>query len=108
MYTIISFHIVLREHLNNYIENMRLCARQSTAEPGCVRYEVLQDEDDETVFCLTQVFRDEDAYRAHQVAEHHLHWMNISADWRDRSKHTRHQLRFITPEPELLPTVSSS
>ena len=99
MYTVVSFHSILPEHLSEYIENMTICAAKSAREPGCIRYEVMQDVDEKTTFCLMQVFRDKPAYEAHQVAEHHTHWMQISAGWRDTSKHERHQLSYITPAP---------
>ena len=34
----------------------------------------MQDVDEPTLMCLTQVFRDEEAYQEHQVAEHHRTW----------------------------------
>jgi autoinducer 2-degrading protein len=99
MYTVISFHRILPQHLDDYIENMRICAAKSNEEPGCIRYEVMQDVYDPTMFCLTQVFRDDDAYQAHQDAEHHTHWMAISGGWRDLNFRERHQLQYVTPEP---------
>ena len=99
MYTIVSFHKILPQFLEDYIANMMICAAKSNQEPGCIRYEVMQDVDEPTLMCLTQVFRDEEAYQEHQVAEHHRAWMEISADWRDRSAHRRHLLRYIAPEP---------
>ena len=71
MYTIVSFHKILPQFLEDYIANMRICAAKSNQEPGCIRYEVMQDVDEPTLMCLTQVFRDEEAYQEHQVAEHH-------------------------------------
>jgi quinol monooxygenase YgiN len=99
MYTVVSFHRILPQHVDDYIQNMRICAAKSNEEPGCIRYEVTQDVDDPTMFCLTQVFRDESAYEDHQVADHHKWWMEISGGWRDLSLRERHQLRYITPEP---------
>jgi autoinducer 2-degrading protein len=99
MYTIIGFHKILPQHLDDYIQNMRICAEKSNQEPGCIRYEVMQDVDDPTVMCLFQVFEDEDAYQAHQVAEHHVVWMQLSGGWRDVSARVRHEMRYITPAP---------
>ena len=66
-------------------------------EPGCIRYEVMQDVDDPTIVCLLQVFKDDDAYQFHQDAPHHVHWTEISAPWRDLSVRIRHQMAHITP-----------
>jgi quinol monooxygenase YgiN len=97
MYTSVSFHKILPEHLDDYIKNMNVCAEASNKEPGCVRYEVMQDEDDPHMMCLFQVFQDADAYQAHQDSAHHVTWVDISKDWRDRSVADRHLMTFITP-----------
>ncbi len=99
MFTSVGFHKILPQHVGDYIENMRICAEASNKEPGCIRYEVLQDTEDATVFCLLQVFRDEVAYQAHQDADHHRHWMEISGAWRDLSGRRTHDMRYITAEP---------
>ena len=99
MFTSVGFHKILPEHVDDYIENMTICAEASNKEQGCVRYEVLQDTEDATVFCLLQVFRDEAAYQEHQDAEHHRHWMELSGGWRDLSGRRTHDMRYITPEP---------
>jgi autoinducer 2-degrading protein len=99
MYTSVSFHKILPQHLDDYIANMRICAAKSNQEPGCIRYEVMQDVNDLTMMCLFQVFRDADAYQAHQVAEHHKEWMELSGGWRDQSVRIRHEMGYITPAP---------
>ena len=97
MYTVVLFTKVLPEHIDDYIKNMRICAEATNKEPGCIRYESMQDVDDPTMMCLFQVFKDEDAYQAHQDAEHHRVWIDVSTSWRDQSGRKRHQLEFITP-----------
>jgi (4S)-4-hydroxy-5-phosphonooxypentane-2,3-dione isomerase len=97
MYTVISLHKILPEHITDYIENMRICAEKTNREPGCIRYEVMQDVDDPTMMCLFQAFKDESAYGAHQESEHHRVWMELSGGWRDTSVRVRHQVEFITP-----------
>ena len=101
MYTVVSFHKILPEHLDDYIENMKVCAEKSNQELGCVRYEVMQDVSDPTIMCLFQVFKSESAYQAHQEAEHHRVWMELSGGWRDLSVRQRHELRYITPAPAM-------
>jgi quinol monooxygenase YgiN len=99
MYTVILFNKILAEHVDDYIENMRVCAAKTNQEPGCIRYEVMQDVDDPTIMCLFQVFRDEAAYQAHQDSEHHRVWIEMSGAWRDPSARSRHEMRYITPSP---------
>ena len=97
MYTIILFNKILPEHIDDYIEGMKICAEATNKEPGCIRYESMQDVDDPTVMCLYQVFEDEAAYQAHQDAEHHRVWIEKSGSWRDQSGRRRNQLRYFTP-----------
>jgi len=99
MYTVIGFHKILPQHLDDYIENMRICAEKSNQESGCIRYEVMQDVDDPTVMCLVQVFADQEAYQYHQDAEHHRVWMELSGGWRDLSGRRTNQMTYITPAP---------
>ena len=97
MYTSISFHKIMPERVDDYITNMRICAEKSNQEAGCIRYEVMQDADDPTMMCLFQIFEDENAYQAHQEAEHHRVWIELSGGWRDQSFRDRHLMRHITP-----------
>jgi autoinducer 2-degrading protein len=99
MYTVIGFTKLLPQHVDDYIKNMRVCAAKSNQEPGCIRYEVIQDVDDPTVMCLFQVFKDDGAYQAHQDSEHHRVWIQMSGAWRDGPMRERHEMRYITPSP---------
>lgn len=98
MYVIVSAHRILPEHVSDYLEKVKLHARNSGSEPGCVRYEVLQDEADPCVFCLYEVFADEAAFHAHRAAEHYKWWMDLSRNWRDVSPLYRHVLHYVEPE----------
>jgi quinol monooxygenase YgiN len=99
MYTVILFTKILPQHVDDYIENMRICAEATNQEPGCIRYEVMQDVADATMMCLFQVFKDDAAYQSHQDAEHHRVWIEKSGPWRDPSVRSRSELRYITPDP---------
>jgi autoinducer 2-degrading protein len=43
-------------------------------EEGCLRFDVLHDEDDENHFIFYEVYRDEAAFQAHQAAPHFQRW----------------------------------
>lgn len=43
-------------------------------EPGCVRFNVLQDETDENVYYFYEVYLDEAAVEAHRAAPHYAVW----------------------------------
>ncbi len=43
-------------------------------EPGCLRFNVLQDEQDPNVYYFYEVYRDEAALEAHRAAPHYAVW----------------------------------
>ena len=43
-------------------------------EPGCVRFNVLQDAEDENVYYFYEVYEDEAAVQAHREAPHYAVW----------------------------------
>ena len=49
-------------------------ARGSVTEPGCLRFDVVQDADDPTRFVLVEVYRDAEARAAHRETAHYLAW----------------------------------
>lgn len=50
-------------------------------EPGNIRFDVLQSNNDPTQFVLYEVFRDENAAAAHKETEHYLKWRATVADF---------------------------
>ena len=43
-------------------------------EPGCLRFNVLQDEKDENVYYFYEVYKDQAALEAHRAAPHYAIW----------------------------------
>ena len=43
-------------------------------EPGCYRFNVLQDQEDQNVYYFYEVYRDEAALEAHRAAPHYAVW----------------------------------
>ena len=74
-------------------------ARNTRQEPGNVRFDVHQAQDDPTRFLLYEVYRGPDDFKAHQQTEHYLRWRETVADWmakpREGVKHAS-----IFPEDE--------
>jgi (4S)-4-hydroxy-5-phosphonooxypentane-2,3-dione isomerase len=55
-------------------------ARQSLAEPGIARFDVIQDVTDETRFVLVEVYRDEQAPARHKETAHYAEWRDSVAE----------------------------
>ena len=56
-------------------------ARNTRTEPGNLRFDVSQAEDDPTRFLLYEVYRTKADFAAHQQTDHYLRWKNGVADW---------------------------
>lgn len=65
-------------------------ARNTRKEPGNVRFDVSQDEEDPTRFLLYEVYHGPADFAAHQTTPHFIRWRDGVADWmaqpRARSK----------------------
>ncbi len=66
-------------------------ARQTRLEPGNLRFDVLQAEEDTNRFFLYEVYRQKDDFAAHHKTEHYLRWretvVNMMAAPRQGVKH---------------------
>jgi len=54
-------------------------ARHSTQEPGVVRFDVLQQEDDPTAFLLVEIYRTPDDPARHKETAHYAAWRDAVA-----------------------------
>lgn len=54
------------------------CSRRD--EPGCLRFDVLQDNKDPNHYFFYEVYRDEAAFKAHQAAPHYPRWRAAVAE----------------------------
>jgi quinol monooxygenase YgiN len=70
------------EHKKAFMESMLDDARGSNQdEPGCLRFDVLQDSEDPNRIHLYEVYRDQAAWDAHRRAPHYLKWRETVKDW---------------------------
>ena len=70
------------EHRERFIEEMLLDARGSVeTEPGCLRFDVLQDNENPNRLYLYEVYRDEAEEEAHMKTPHFLRWDRTVKDW---------------------------
>ncbi|MBI5017220.1 MAG: antibiotic biosynthesis monooxygenase [Deltaproteobacteria bacterium] len=53
-------------------------------EPGCLMFNVAQDEADPDVLYLFEVYRDADAVETHTKTPHFLRWVEATKDWHAR------------------------
>jgi (4S)-4-hydroxy-5-phosphonooxypentane-2,3-dione isomerase len=87
--TLVYIH-VKPEHTGDFIDATRENHEASIGEPGNVRFDVLQSEDDATRFVLCEGYATgEDAAR-HKETPHYLKWRATVADWMAEPRHGVH------------------
>ena len=52
-------------------------------EPGCLRFDVIQDASNPNKIHLYEVYKDQAAIEAHRKAPHYLKWRKATDAWRD-------------------------
>jgi len=68
------------EHRDTFLKAIEIDALGSeNDEPGCLRFNVLQDEADENVYFFYEVYKDEAALDAHRAAPHYAVWREAAA-----------------------------
>lgn len=73
-------------------------ARNSVLEPGVVRFDVLQQDDDPTRFQLIEIYRSPDAPAAHKATAHYATWRDtVEPMMASPRTNTKYRARF--PEP---------
>jgi autoinducer 2-degrading protein len=90
---VVHVHIrVKREHLEAFLAETRRNAAASLQEPGIRRFDVLQDESDESHVVLSEVYADQAAADAHKQTAHYERWQNAVAEMmtepRTRARYT--------------------
>lgn len=82
MYILVVTIDIKPEHREAFIEAMLEDARGSREnEPGCVRFDVIQDEANPNRIYLYEVYRDRAAFEAHLQTPHFLKWQATVKDW---------------------------
>jgi len=67
-----------RQQFLNVIEDDSICSVRD--EPGCVRFDVLQDNDDPNTYYFYEVYQDEAAVAAHLQTPHLARWLEASKE----------------------------
>ena len=69
---------------DQFIEELLLDAKGSVNdEPGCLRFDVIQDPEVPNRVWLYEVYKDAAAFEAHTQAPHFVKWREATQEWRD-------------------------
>jgi (4S)-4-hydroxy-5-phosphonooxypentane-2,3-dione isomerase len=80
MYVVSVSVLVRPEQIASFIEATLDNARHSRNEPGNVRFDVLQSEQEPERFLLYEAYRTPEDFTAHQQTEHYGRWRDAVAD----------------------------
>jgi autoinducer 2-degrading protein len=68
------------ERVDDFLAATLVNARESLAEPGVLRFDVIQDQADPAHVVLTEVYRDQQAPAAHKLTAHYAAWRDAVAE----------------------------
>ena len=81
MYVVAVTVFVKPPFVRPFIEAALDNARNTRKEPGNLRFDVSQSEEDPSRFLLYEVYHTKDDFAKHQQTEHYLRFKNGVADW---------------------------
>jgi len=78
---VVHVHVRIRPgQVGDFLVATLVNARASLAEPGVLRFDVIQDEADAAHVVLVEVYRDADASAAHKLTPHYAAWRDAVAE----------------------------
>ena len=96
MYVVSVTVHVKPEFVARFIEAALDNARNTRREPGNLRFDVSQAEEDPSRFLLYEVYHTRQDFAAHQQTAHYLRWKEAVADWMAQPRQgIRHHTIFV-------------
>ena len=78
---LVTMH-VKPEHVSEFLGLARDNAQHATAdEPGCLRFDIVQDRDDPNCFRFYEVYEDDAALATHRQTPHFKRYIEASPQW---------------------------
>ena len=78
---VVHVHVRVRpERIGDFLAATVINARASLAEPGVLRFDIVQDQADPAHVVLVEVYRDEEAPAAHKLTPHYAAWRDSVAE----------------------------
>ena len=78
---VVHVHARVRpDRVEDFLTATLVNARASLAEPGVLRFDVIQDQADPGHVVLVEVYRDADAPAAHKLTPHYAAWRDAVAE----------------------------
>ena len=81
MYVVAVTLFIKPEHAESFKAAILDNARNTRMEPGNLRFDVLQGEDDPNRFLLYEAYKTKDDFTKHQQTDHYFRWRDAVKDW---------------------------
>ena len=78
MYLFHAYVTVAAGSEEEFAEACRVNSLASLQEPGCLRFDVLQQADDPTRFVLVEAYDTEDDLASHKTTDHYKAWAEVT------------------------------
>lgn len=96
MFVIQAFLHTKADRVDEFKQACIVNARASLNEPGCKRFDVIQQLDDPTRFGLVEVYRTAEDLEFHKTQEHYLTWKR---DVEDMQAEPRYAVKYASVYP---------
>jgi quinol monooxygenase YgiN len=102
---IVHVHVHVKpEAVDDFVAASRENARHSVEEPGVVRFDLVQQEDDPTRFLLVEIYRTPEAPAAHKATAHYAAWRDaVEPMMAEPRRSVKYTALFPAPEHWELP-----
>ena len=77
---------VKEENIEDFKKISYYNSENSRNEPGCLRFDVLQSEDEPTLFFLYEIYQGDDDIAHHRTTGHYQKWRDAVADMMSRPR----------------------
>ncbi len=88
------------ERIEEFIAATCENAASTIQEPGNLRFDVLQQADDPQRFALYEVYRDEEASKAHKKTAHYARWRRTVETWMAQPRRSVQYTTYFPPQPD--------
>ncbi|MGD8683638.1 MAG: antibiotic biosynthesis monooxygenase [Chloroflexota bacterium] len=97
-----AVHVFVKpEAIDDFKEMIRANHEGSIAEPGCLRFDVVQSVEDPTEFLLWEVYVDEEAAAFHKTTPHYLAFKERMPELKSKERYADRYVGVHVPSPRL-------
>jgi len=98
MYVVSVTVFVKPENIQQFIDASLDNARGSRTEPGNLRWDLAQAEDDKSRFLLYEVYKCKDDFAKHQQTPHYVKWRDTVNGWMAQPRQGVKHLSLFPPD----------